>query len=319
MEESGKNVLFWMKAMVYYKYGGPEVLTLVDVPKPIPKDNEVLIKVEATTVTSGDVRLRASDFPPLVWLPARFIFGLFRPRKRVLGHEFSGVVEGIGNFVTRFKKGDKVFGTTTMLRSGAHAEYISVPEKWKQGVIAKKPKNMTFTESACLPIGGMTALFLLERAGIKKGQNLLVYGASGSVGSFAIQIGKHFEAKVTGVCSAVNLNMVKSLGAHSTLDYTKEDFRELEPVFDVFLDAVGKVSKKEAKKVLRRTGKFVSVKMITQEKGSHLKIVKQLAEKEELKPFIDKVYSFQDIPKAHKYVDTGRKRGNVVVQVGTKS
>ena len=304
-----------MKAVIYSSYGPPEVLRLQEVHKPVPKDNEVLIKVHAATVTSGDVRLRASDFPPLFWLPARLIFGLFRPKKQILGHEFSGVVQAVGSQVSKFKPGDQVFGTTTMIKGGSYAEYVCLPEEWKFGVIAHKPANLNFQEAAALPIGGMTALFLLKKAQIGKGQKVLIYGASGSVGSFGVQIAKHFGATVTGVCSTRNLEMVKSLGADRTVDYTQEDYTALEHDFDIVFDAVGKTSKSRAKKILKPGGAFVSVQMLTSEKIEDLLKLKELAELDEVNPFIDRTYPLADIVEAHRYVDSGRKRGNLVIEI----
>lgn len=304
-----------MKAVVYKKYGSPEVLELKDVEKPKPKDDEILIKIHATTVTSGDVRLRSSNFPPLFWLPARLIFGLFKPKKKILGHELSGTVEKIGKNVTKFNVGDNVFGTTTMLKTGSYAEYICIPQKWKHGVIALKPKSLNYSEAAALPIGAMTAIYLLEKANLEKGQNVLIYGASGSVGSYALQIANQKEAKVTVVCSASNFEMVKSLGAEHLIDYKKDDYSKSNEKFDIIFDAVGKTTKSKAKKVLKSSGVFVSVKMITKEKNEHLEFIKNMTEKGELKPFIDKTFIFDEIVKAHKYVDTGRKRGNVVIKI----
>ncbi len=304
-----------MKAIMYHKYGPPEVLQLREVEKPKPKDNEILVKVHATTVTSGDVRLRSSDFPTLVWLPARLIFGLFRPRKKILGHELSGRVMEIGKNVTKFKVGDSVFGTTTMLPKGSYAEYVCLPEEWKSGVVAAKPDNLSFEESAALPIGGMTALFLLEKANISAGQKVLIYGASGSVGSYAVQIAKHFGTTVTGVCSTSNLAMVQSLGADAVVDYTQEDYTALAAAFDIVFDAVGKTTKSKARKILKRSGTFVSVAMLTSEKTDHLLTLKALAEKEVIKPFIDKHFPLEAMVEAHRYVDSGRKRGNVVIEL----
>lgn len=304
-----------MKAVVYTKYGSPDVLKPMEIDKPIPKDNEILIKIHAATVTSGDVRLRGSDFPPLFWLPARFIFGLFKPKKKILGHEFSGVVEEKGKDVTKFNIGDEVFGTTTMLKTGSYAEYICLPQEWKHGVVGLKPFNLNFKESAALPVGGMTALFLLEKANITRGQKVLVYGASGSVGSYAVQIANHFGTSVTGLCSTSNLEMVKSLGAERVIDYTKEDYTSLKSEFDIVIDAVGKTTRSKTKSALNKSGVFVSVKMLTNEKTEHLLKLKELAEKGKLKPFIDKYYLLEEIVSAHKYVDQGHKRGNVVIEI----
>ncbi|MDC7998018.1 NAD(P)-dependent alcohol dehydrogenase [Gilvibacter sediminis] len=304
-----------MKAAVYKKYGPPEVLQVKDVQKPTPKDDEILVKIHAATVTAGDVRLRSSDFPPLFWLPARLIFGLFKPKKNILGHELAGVVEAIGKNVTAFNIGDAVFGTTTMLNTGSHAEYVCLPQKWKNGVVGLKPENLTFQEAAALPVGAMTALYLLKKANLKSGQSVLIYGASGSVGSFAVQIANQRGASVKGVCSTSNFEMVKSLGASSLLDYKKEDYSQGNEKFDIVFDAVGKTTKSKAKKVLKDAGCFVTIKMLTQEKDDHLELIKTMAEEGELKPFIDRSFKLDNIVKAHHYVDTGRKRGNVTIEI----
>ncbi|SIS70145.1 NADPH:quinone reductase [Zobellia uliginosa] len=303
-----------MKAVIYEAYGPPNVLTLKQVEKPIPKDDEILVKIHAATVTSGDARLRSSDFPPLFWLPARLIFGLFKPKKKILGHELAGVVEEIGKGVTRFNVGDSVFGTTTMLSTGSYAEYICLPQKWKSGVIALKPKNLSYQEAAALPIGAMTAIYLLEKAQLKKGQNVLVYGASGSVGSYAVQIANQKGAIVKGVCSTSNFEMLRSLGAQNLIDYKKEDYSAGDEKFDIVFDAVGKTTKSKAKKVLNPGGTFVSVKMMTKEKDETLELIKEMAEQEKLKAFIDQHFKLEEIVKAHEYVDKGRKRGNVVIE-----
>lgn len=304
-----------MKAVVYDNYGPPKVLKLKDIKKPKPKDNEILVKIHATTVTSGDVRLRSSNFPPLFWLPARLIFGLFKPKKRILGHELAGIVEEIGNNVTKFNVGDSVFGTTTMLNTGSYAEYICLPQKWKSGVVELKPENLSYHEAAALPIGAMTAIYLLEKANLTDGQNVLVYGASGSVGSYAVQIANQKGSKVKGVCSTSNFEMVKSLGAKSLIDYKKVDYSEGNEKFDIIFDAVGKTTKAKAKKVLKTGGAFVSVKMLTKEKGEHLKLIKDMAEKGKLNSFIDRSYKLSEMAKAHEYVDTERKRGNVIIHI----
>jgi len=304
-----------MKAVVYKKYGPPNVLQITEMARPHPKDNEILVKIHAATVTSGDVRLRSSDFPPLFWLPARLIFGLFRPKKKILGHELAGTVEVIGKNITKFNVGDSVFGTTTMLKTGSYAEYICLPEEWKNGVVALKPENLNFKEAATLPVGAMTAMFLLEKANLKKGQQVLIYGASGSVGSYAVQLAKQKGALLTGVCSVSNVEMVKSLGAEEVIDYKKEDYSECNEKFDIVFDAVGKTSKANAKKVLNDKGNFVTVKMLTKEKTEHLERIKELAEQGKLKPFIDKTFSLDEMVNAHEYVDSGRKKGNVVIEI----
>lgn len=304
-----------MRAVVYTAYGPPNVLKLKEVDKPRPKDDEILVKIQATTVTSGDVRLRSSDFPPLFWLPARLLFGLFKPKKKILGHELSGTVEEIGENVTKFKAGDTVFGTTTMLNTGSYAEYVCLPEEWKSGVVEIKPENLGFEEAAALPIGAMTALYLLEKAHLKKGREVLVYGASGSVGSYAVQLASQQGATVTAVCSRPNFEMVKSLGAERLVDYKKEEYDERKEKFDIVFDAVGKTTKSKAKKVLNTSGKFVSVKMLTTEKNEHLKRIKEMTEEGRLRPYIDRSFLLEEIVKAHEYVGKGRKRGNLIIKI----
>ena len=304
-----------MKAVVYEKYGPPEVLKLTEIEKPKPKDDEVLVKIHAATVTSGDVRLRSSKFSPLFWLPARLIFGLFRPKKKILGHELAGVVESTGKDVTRFGVGDAVFGTTTMLNTGSYAEYICLPESWKHGVVESKPVNLTFEEAAALPVGAMTAMYLLVKADVKRAEKVLVYGASGSVGSYALQLANKEGSSVTAVCSDSNFEMVESLGADNLIDYKVEDYSERNEKFDIVFDAVGKTSKAKAKKVLKADGAFVSVKMLTKEKDEHLSRIRELAEQEKIQPYVDTYYYLDEIVEAHEYVDSGRKRGNVVIKI----
>ena len=304
-----------MKAAVYTSYGSPSVLKVTEIEKPIPKANELLVKIHAATVTAGDIRLRASDFPPLFWLPARLMFGLFKPKKKILGHEFAGVVEAVGEKVSKFTIGDEIFGTTTMLSTGSYAEYVCVPEAWKSGVVAKKPKNLSFEESAALPVGAMTALYLLKKAKMDRSKEVLIYGASGSVGSYAVQLAHHLGKSVTGVCSTSNIDMVKSLSADEVIDYKKQDYTTRSQDFDIVFDAVGKTSKTVAKRILKDSGVFVSVNMLTSEKIEDLLEIKQTAEAEKLKPYIDKTYSLEQIVEAHKYVDSGRKRGNVVIKI----
>jgi alcohol dehydrogenase len=202
-----------------------------------------------------------------------------------------------------------------MLRTGSYAEYICLPQKWKSGVIGIKPENLTYQEAAALPVGAMTAIYLFEKAILKNGQSVLVYGSSGSVGSYAVQVASQKGARVTGVCSTANFKMVKSLGAESLIDYKKEDYSEGNEKFDIIFDAVGKTTKSKAKKVLKTGGKFVSVKMLTKEKSEYKKLIKNMAEKEELKPFIDKSFKLSEIVEAHEYVDQGRKKGNVVIEI----
>ena len=304
-----------MKAVIYTKYGPPSVLKLVDIEKPQPKHNEVLVKIYAATVTSGDARLRSSDFPPVAWFFVRLLYGLFKPKKEILGHEFSGIIEAVGKDVTKYYVGDEVIGTPTMLNTGTYAGYICIPEERKKGVLALKPKNLGFNEAAALPVGGMTALYLLKKAKLSKGQQVLVFGASGSVGSFAVQIAKAHDATVVAVCSGANIDMVKSLGADTAVDYKNQDYSLLEQKFDIVFDAVGKTSKAKARRILKTGGYYVSVKALTSPAQEHLEELCELAEEGKIRPFIDRIFPLADTAEAHEYVDKGRKKGNVVIQV----
>ncbi len=296
-----------MKAVIYEKYGSPDVLQLKEIPKPVPKDNEVLIKIHATTVTAGDWRLRKAD--PFL---ARIFNGLFKPtRVKVLGFELAGVIEELGAKVQSFKKGDPVFASCG-LRFGAYAEYTCLPVK---NDIALKPSNMSFEEAAAVPIGGLTALRFLKQAGIKKGDKVLIYGASGSVGSFAIQIAKAMGAAVTAVCSTANLDLVKKLGADHVIDYTREDFSLRYETFDIVFDAVGKSSRAAAKKVLKNAGKFVTVKKSPKSNPGDLLYLKELIEAGKLVSVIDRRYTLEQIREAHAYAESFRKKGNVVVNI----
>ena len=304
-----------MKAVIYTNYGPPGVLKLVDIEKPQPKPYEVLVRIYATTVTSGDTRLRSSDFPPVAWFIVRLMYGLFKPKKEILGHEFSGIIEAVGDNVTKYKVGDEVIGTPAMLNSGSYTEYICIPEKRKKGVLALKPKSLGLNESAALPVGGMTALYLLKKAKLSKGQRVLVFGASGSVGSCALQIVNAQDATVVAVCSGSNIEMVKSLGADSAVDYKNQDYSSLNEKFDIVFDAVGKTSKAKAKKILTKGGRYLSVKALTSPTQEHLEELCELAEAGKIKPFIDRIFPLADIVDAHKYVEKGHKRGNVIITV----
>lgn len=300
-----------MKAIVLTKAGPPEVLQLKEVEKPTPREKEVLVRVHAGTVTRGDVMLR--KLHPLLYLPMR-LFGV--RRKKIPGHEFAGEIESVGEAVTRFRKGDQVLGTTTGLRVGANAEYVCLPEEWGTGVMAIKPEIISYEEAAALPVGGMTALYILRKGNIQRGQEVLVYGASGSVGTYAVQLARHhFGAKVTGVCSTANVELVKSLGADKVIDYTKEDFTKKGQIYDVVFDAVGKISSSQGKDLLKENGSYLSIQTATNEKIENLITLKELIEAGKIIAVIDRRYPLEQVAEAHRYVETGRKKGNVVITV----
>ena len=306
-----------MKAVVYEKYGSPDVLHLAEIAKPAPKDNEVLIKIHATTVTIGDSRMRSFTVPRAQWIFARLYLGVLKPRRKILGMELAGEIEAIGKNVTRFKVGDAVFASTFGVNFGGYAEYKCFPE---DGIIAIKPTNLSHEEAAAIVGGGMTALRCLRKADIQRGQKMLIYGASGAVGTNAVQIAKHhFGAEVTGVCSTSNLKLVKSLGADTVIDYTQEDFTRHDKTYDVVFDAVAKIPSSQAKTVLNPDGIYLNVHIDADGKETieDLNFLKELIETGKLKPAIDRCYPMEEIVEAHRYVDKGHKKGNVVISVAS--
>lgn len=296
-----------MKAVVYEKYGSPDVLEIKDIPRPVPKDNEVLIKVTATTVTAGDWRLRKAD--PFL---ARIFNGLFKPtRVKVLGFELAGIIEEVGKKVTAFKPGDEVFAHCG-LRFGGYAEYACLPAN---ELMTIKPSNLTFEEAAAVPIGGLTAYRFLRQSGLEKNDRILIYGASGSVGTYAVQIARAMGAEVTAVCGTDNIPMVTQLGAHNTIDYKKADFTKINQQFDFIFDAVGKTSKSACKSILLPGGKYLTVKRNPKSSPDDLQRLTQWITAGSIKPVMDRTYTLEQIREAHTYVESFRKKGNVVVRV----
>jgi NADPH:quinone reductase-like Zn-dependent oxidoreductase len=320
-----------MKAIVYSHYGPPDVLQLKEVEKPTPKENEVLIRVHATTVSAVDSIFRSGEV-----VSARLFTGLRSPKRATLGSELAGEIEAVGANVKRFKVGDQIFASSTDF--GAYAEYICLPE---EGTLAPKPANMSYEQAAAIPGGGLTALpFLRDTGNIQRGQKVLIIGASGSVGTYATQLAKYFGAEVTGVCSTANLDLVSSLGADQVIDYTKEDFTKNGESYDIIFDAVAKSAFSQIKSSLKPGGIFLAVELTlailfqmlwtsnfsskkaklaltgmrpAREQTQDLLFLKDLVEAGTIKPVIDRCYSLEEIAEAHRYVDTGRKKGNVVI------
>lgn len=312
-----------MKAIVCTKYGPPEVLQLKEIEIPIPKNNEVLIKNYAASATISDCIVRSGKVNILLWFPMRIFVGFKKPRRLILGLELAGEVEAIGKNVKRFKKGDQIFAFTGN-RFGAYAEYTCLPEDGvhmpSDCIISLKPSNLTYEEAAASPTRGTLALHYLKSGNIQNGQKVLIYGASGGVGTFAVQIAKHFGAKVTGVCSTSNLELVKSLGADEVIDYTKEDPTKNSEHYDLIFDAVGKRKSSKfkliCKKALTPNGKYISVDNGTPKIGLEcLLLLKDLIETGKVKPVIGRSFPLEQIVEAHKYVDSGHKKGNVTLTI----
>jgi NADPH:quinone reductase-like Zn-dependent oxidoreductase len=322
-----------MEAMVYERYGSPDVLQLKEVTKPVPKDNEVLIKIHATTVTSADCRLRSLNLPRGFELISRLVFGITKPRQPVLGSELAGEIESIGKSVSKFSVGDPVFAMSGF-GMAAHAEYKCLPE---DGAIAHKPPHLPYDEAVAMSFGGTTALSFFRRAKLQPGEKVLINGASGSVGTAAVQLATHFGADVTGVCSAANMDLVRSLGATQVIDYTREDFTRNGETYDVIVDTVGTAPFSRSKASLNEGGRLLLVlaglpdmlpipwvsvtsskKMIAgpaAERAEDLRFLAVLAQAGEYKPVIDRRFPLEHVAGAHRYVDTGRKKGNVVITV----
>jgi NADPH:quinone reductase-like Zn-dependent oxidoreductase len=309
-----------MKAFICTKYGPPEVLQMKEVEKPAPKDNEVLIKIHSTAVTASDIFIRSAQASILLFIPMRIMMGWTKPRKSIIGIVLAGEIEATGKDIKRFKTGDQVYGITGW-GLGAYAEYKCMNEKdSKQGCLAIKPANISYDEATVAAFGGLLAFQFLGKGNIQQGQNVLIYGASGTSGTIAIQLAKDLGAKVTGVCSTANLEFVKSLGADAVIDYTKEDSLSPGVTYDFILDAVGKRKtsklKDACKKALAPGGKYVSIdddKLLLD--SSRLDFIKELIEAGRIKPIIDKCYSFENIVEAHRYVERGHKKGGVVIKV----
>ncbi|GAB5565612.1 MAG: NAD(P)-dependent alcohol dehydrogenase [Winogradskyella sp.] len=312
-----------MKAIVCLKYGKAENLVLQNVKKPKPKDTEVLIKIIATSVTASDVLIRKLDEPLIPKLILQLMFGFGRPRNPILGMVTSGIIEDKGKDVTKFEIGDEVFAygsvSSTKHRFGSYAEYICLPEAWN---LALKPENLSFEETAAIPYGGLLASHLIKKTSITKGDKVLIYGASGSIGTIAIQLAKNLGAHITSVCSSRNFELVKSLGSDVIIDYTLENSEKQLETYKYVIDAVGNSKsstlKEKSKKALTLNGKYISIDdgipLTPKEAFINLKT---LAEQEKIKPVIDKIYPLEQMVEAHEYVETGRKRGNVVIEINT--
>ena len=304
-----------MKAVICPKYGPPEVLTIRELPRPTPKKNEVLVKILASTVNTGDVRIRGLRVKGFMKFVMRIVLGFTKPRRPILGTVFSGIVEQVGETVNQFKVGQEVYGTTGF-KQGCHSEYICISEN---KVITHKPKNASFEEAASLPFGGQTAIYFLRKGKIAEIDNpqVLIYGATGSVGTAAVQIAKYYSATVTAVCSSKGKELTQALGADKIILYDQEDFTKVSDKFDIILDAVGKTNKKQCMPLLKSNGKFFSVEGtdISSERTEYLEFLCQLFENKNYVAIIDKIYPMEEVIEAHRFVDIGRKKGNVVLKI----
>ncbi len=327
-----------MKAIVWTEYGPPDVLQLQEVETPTPKDNEVLIRIYATTVTSGDCEQRSLKLPIWYALSMRAYVGLRKPERiTILGMELAGEIESVGKDVTRFGKGDQVFAATGLVGMGAYAEYISLPEELEDGALAIKPANMTYEEAAAVPVGGLEALGFLRQGNVQSGQKVLINGAGGTIGPFAVQLAKHFGAEVTAVDSTEKLDMLRSIGADQVIDYTKENFTQSGETYDFILDVVSRSPFSGSTRSLKQNGRYLianpglsqmvrgrwtsmtgSKKVVfgaAYPKTEDLVFLKELVEAGKLKSVIDRRYPLQQIAEAHRYVETGHKVGNIVITV----
>ena len=328
-----------MKAIIWTEYGPPDVLQLQDVEKPTPKDNEVLIRIYATTVTSGDCEQRNLKLPIWYRLLMRIYIGFKRPKRiTILGMDLAGEIEKVGKDVKRFKKGDQVFATTGFVLMGACAEYICLPEEPEKGALTTKPANMTYEQAACVPTGGLEALYMLRKGNIQSGQKVLINGAGGTIGPFAVQIAKYFGAEVTGVDSTKKLDMLRSIGADHVIDYTQEDFTKSGETYDFILDVASKSSFSGSIRSLNQNGRYLiansgplqmvrgrwTSKISSKKvmfgtdfpKTEDLVFLKEIIESGKLKAVIDRYYPLEQTAEAHRYVETGQKKGNVVITVG---
>ncbi len=322
-----------MKAVIATKYGPPDVLQLRDIPKPRPKDNEVLINIHAATVTAGDCEMRRFDMPLFLWLPLRIVMGIFKPRKKILGQELAGEIQAVGKNVTQFKKGDRVVAPT-MFRMGAYAEYICLPAKYPIMVI---PDNMTYEQAATIPTGGVNGLHFIKKVNIQPGEKVLINGAGGSIGTYAIQLAKSYGAEVIAVDSGEKTAMLQSIGADQVIDYQKEDFTQIGQTYDVIIDIVGKSNFSDCLKVLNTNGRYflgnptftgmirgawVSRKTDKQVlfefagyKMEDMNFLRESIASGHLKVIIDRCYPLEKLAAAHEYVEKGRKKGNVVISI----